>query len=744
MDKVDELLEALDALSKQPQTKATRGRLTKLKEWLGEAGAEREVAGIYGSHRLRSEVSVPRRGKRGTVILDLLYQLDSGQFVLVEAKYGVSQAGRTNDTRTFLVEASKNKVKKVPLPLKRQIEQLDALWIKDRIEEIAKNNKALAKALREAIGGERLIVLEVRSRVDPGTGQLTSQVTDHTERFREQATSGRRFIDQERRFARREALGTRQLKSLAAKTKELEKVAKDARKAQTAAQSKLNQSRARLAKLKDTPGKPLTTAQVAARQRWNQAVADQQRTFEALKLATADAEAALAGHASDVEQTAKLREGATLARKAEEKTKRLYQLERLQAGAASGKLDDAARGLLDRRTEPAVGQLNAERGLASHEPTAKKLVDAGNELATVGRAPGRGRVLRLGLVGLKVVASVGRFAFRVLDFASPIFNLLDAVALVDALVAWIRRDKVEEEREWVRIGTYLFSHPEIVRTTYGVKYATAMGNHLEVRFRHRMADPRFADNIFFWFARWSDPNWSGFVYLTADAELERQESNQDDDPYRVKYYWDTIPMVSFSDKPPRNAKTNRVIKHAGAQDEDNRSTGGKPLPYNSPGYNLAVEISTLKVRYTYPRPYLTPFDFMIMKCNNLIASIIEFVSNYDEQIISEMDVSDEVFEGVRVYWLNKHVFSAPLDSDAVHRSLLTLIEAVRLLSLHAHGSGDSKRPALQPDVQQRVLPAQGDPHAVVRQQCQTPRPSAIRLHRGPAWTASGQAPALPR
>jgi hypothetical protein len=757
MNNLKELLTELEHLSKQPPGNVNLGRLTKVKELLGEVGAHREVTRIYGSSRLRHVSDVPRRGEKGAFILDLLFELDDGQLVLVEAKYGGSQMGRTADRRTFLVTTSKDTVEKIPLHLKRQIEQLDALWIKDRIKEIAKTNAPLAQALREAVDGERLKVLEVRSRVDLETGRppvLASQTTDHTDRLREQAKTGRRFVDEERRFARREALAERQLKALAAKTKELEQVAKDARKAQKAAQSKLDRSRASLANLKETPGKPLTKRQVAARLRWTQAIEEEGKALEALKKATADAEAALARHTESVRDAKKITELDTRARKAEEQFKRLHEAERLKAGAASGKLDDAARGLLDRRTAPTLqatpepvgklaattaktaadkppqptatpGQttgskasgageraistpmtvdkalanpLNAQRGLASDAPAAQRLATAANELDAIPQAAGRGRrAAQLGLKGLKVVARVGRLVFSVLNFANPIFNLLDAVALVDALVAWLKRDKIEEEKEWARIGAYLFSQPQVVRTIYGINYYTGMGNHLEGQFRTRMADPRYADNILFWISRWGDPKWSGFVYLTVDTELERQESNEENDPYRVKFYWDTIPLMSFSDKPPPNTRRKTIIKNAGPQDESNRSTEGKPAPYSSPEYNIAVEISMLKVRYTYPQPYLTPFDFMIMKCNNLIASIMEFVSRYDERIISEMDISDEVFEGIRVYWLNKHEFSAPLDSGVVHRSLLNLLEAVRVLSLHAHGRGDSKRAPNNPN-----------------------------------------------
>src|SRR5215207_20458 len=94
MEKLDDLLKELEELSKQPPSKITRGRLQKVKELIGEVGAREEVARIYGSNRL-THVSVPRRGKEGALVLDLLFRLDDGQLVLVEAKYGVSQMGRT-------------------------------------------------------------------------------------------------------------------------------------------------------------------------------------------------------------------------------------------------------------------------------------------------------------------------------------------------------------------------------------------------------------------------------------------------------------------------------------------------------------------------------------------------------------------------------------------------------------------------------------------------------------------------
>jgi hypothetical protein len=758
---LDELLKELVHLSSQPSHKVDSNRLTKVKELIGEVGASEEIARRFGSSQ-PPRLRVPRRGERGTVILDLLFQLDDGQLVLVEAKFGISTMGRTKDWRGIsLVEVSQGKINQTRLPLREQIEQLDAEWIKARIKEIAKHDKGLADALQDALDGDRLKVLEMRSRLDLGSGQPPAlsrpQVTDHTELIQEQRKTGRRLNTVERRFARREALGERQLKALAARTEQLKQVASDAAKAQNAAEKKLTRLRKELAELRHTPGKKMTKAQVAARQWRTQAIAELDKKLPVLKQATADAEAALAGHLETVERAEKLTEQDTLAREAEKQFHKEHVLQRLRGGAASGKLSAAERKLLDKRGPPPTGlpgleeaeelpgtpthaapepaataadqpasttarsgqagspraigageralgspmtadkaldhPLTGQRGATAHDVVDRRLVEAANEFPALRRLPARARVAEFGLKGVRLVARIGRFVFSVLDFANPIFSLLDAVALVDLLAAWLQRHKLEEEREWRLIATYLFSHPEKVVTKYGVSYYTGIGNQVEAHLRARMSYPGYPDNIVHWAERWSDRAWSGFVYSTVDAELERQESNQEDDPYQVKYYADTIPLVSFSDIPPANTKATLISStNYGPTDDRNRATEGGPARY-SPEYNIVVKASTVMVRYTYPEPYLTPFDFMIMKCNNLIASIIEFVSHYDEQIISEMSASDEVFEGVHVYWLQNYNFSAPLDSGAVHAALLNLLAAVRVLSLHAHGRGDSKRPS---------------------------------------------------
>jgi hypothetical protein len=48
-------------------------------------------------------------------------------------------------------------------------------------------------------------------------------------------------------------------------------------------------------------------------------------------------------------------------------------------------------------------------------------------------------------------------------------------------------------------------------------------------------------------------------------------------------------------------------------------------------------VQPLWVRYTYPTPILTPFDFIIAKANDLIAAIIAFAATYDATVLPGMD-----------------------------------------------------------------------------------------------------------
>ncbi|MCO5963689.1 hypothetical protein [Sinorhizobium meliloti] len=732
MDKLDEFLNELGSLSRQPRATVDRGRLNKVKELIGEVGGHDEIFRKFGADRLRM-LSPPRRAG-GVIILDFLFELDDGQFVIVEAKYGESQAGRSKFKRASIVSVSQGKVMQAPLPLKEQLEQLDAMWIRERIDEIEKHDEPLGKALRKAFAEEKVQVFEARTRVELTPGQrraLTTQLTDHTQTIRTQAKVGRRFIDHEHRFAIREALSEQQLKALAAKTKQLEKSLKDARKAQQPVQTELSKAKRNLARLRQTPGKQLTSAQVAARARWTQAIADLEKELEPLKQAVTDAEEALAAHKETIKVAEEVRDYSARARKAEEKFKRLQMEKQLKAGRASGKFTEEEKRLLDRRLEdkpagkPGGGGDPGPRPSSNVKGTAppqkatdkpltegKGLVQKSEKSATeaakaaakskpVARAGGGaaqvaakgGRLSRMALKGTKVVARAGSLVFKVVNFADPLFLLMDVVAVIDALVAWIRRDKIEDEKEWKRIANFLFGPRELITNRFGVVYPTTMGNQIEAHVPLRMADAQNGTgNIFYWIGRWqSDVNWPGFVYIQIDAELERQQCDDDDVAYPVRYFWDKLPQIRFTDRPQPNVRTETErLTWLGSGDPRNRFTEGRGGG-GGPETNISAQPSFITVRYTYPQPYLTPFDFILIKCQTLLADLASFIAQFDEDFLIGLEAEDSEFTSIRQDTIRAYPFRKPFVAFELHVCLIHIDFYIKLLSSHATLQDDHKR-----------------------------------------------------
>jgi hypothetical protein len=707
MATVDDLLKEYATLSRLPADKVDIGRLNKVKELLGEAGAEAEVARKYGPGKIR-HVSVPRRGTSGAQILDILYELENGELVLVESKYGESLLGRTLDRHVYVVGVSEGKAVRTQLPLKRQVKQLDHLWIKDRIAEIERQDPALAKRLQNAVDKEQLKVLEVRTEVDQSGSRLTSEITDHSERIREQAKSGRRFVDDERRHARREAIADVQLESLEAQAKQEAKLAEQAKKKAKQAENAVATAKKDL----DAAKRPETKTKRQA------ILAEKQRAAEELRVAASEAEAT-AKKSDDARKLAKkLKQNDTAARKSAEATKRLEAAQKLEATRAArgkpgtspvskeaGAIADAA--VADTRAavtsaEKAAGTRMVENRLgapvaaeALARTGAKELVDvAANVAAKTSRARA---VLEFAGKGLRLTAKVGRVAFVILDLANPIFDVLMAVELVDALVGWLRRDKIREEQEWLRLNDFLVGAYTRTVSPYGVVYWTSVRPMVNAFIELKLADESYDRNFLHWFKQWNQMprKFRGFVYGQIDIDMERQEESTDG-PYKVKYYADA-PHLSFFDVPQPNRRvvTSR-LGWKGPQDKDNRSTNGGEVRYD-PEYSISVDISFQSVTYTPPQPTLTPFDFVIVKCRHLITEIVSFMSRFDPSIIEGMDIRTEIidpagiFRGEKVYWLKGQTFASPLESDEIHFCLKTTYWVIDTLDGHALRDGDYRR-----------------------------------------------------
>jgi hypothetical protein len=331
-----------------------------------------------------------------------------------------------------------------------------------------------------------------------------------------------------------------------------------------------------------------------------------------------------------------------------------------------------------------------ERALGGATGTAV-LRRGGNELAV--RAAPQRVIFLFGRSGARVAVRTFRFVLTVLDFANPAFDLLLAVDLVDLLVSWLRRDEIENQREWVRISEFLFGSTQSVRSAYGITYQTSIRDTIDSEVERQLANDSYDRNFLAWLTKWNtDRTWRGFVYSQVDIDMQRQEENNDE-RYGVKYYRDGPLTVSFVDNLMFNARTETPGAMAGPQDPRNRSTGGGPARYD-PEHNISVQISSLKVRFTHPAPTLTPFDFMIVKCRHLLAEITTFVAAYDDSIVAGMEFRDEVpgsLDKKKINWLDGHQFPAPLNGPQVQFCLSSIFWVIDNLSLHAYQKNDFDR-----------------------------------------------------
>jgi hypothetical protein len=670
----DELVKEYWTLSASADdTPTTVGRFNKVKELLGEEGAKLATVQKYGGAVRGGPVLVPRRGPKGAPLLDLLFELDDGSFVLVESKYGTSQLGRVHDRHVKMVSSSG---KTTPLTLKGQVEQLSPLWVKDRIAEIAKQDAALAKRLQEAVKNGELHILEVRTTLK-SDGTLASEVIDRTEEHRN--WKGRRHTDAERRFARREALSAKGERAAKATAKEARDAAKKARSNAKAAKKGAETAQRNFEKY---PG-----VKAATKHKRQAAVTEKHRVAADLEAKAQEAEAA-AKRAEGIRDLAiEQTKNEGRARKAEQTYKRL---ERLGAGEQSA----AAAAAQAARADTAVARTMIEnRGLGGRAIGEKAILrNAAPKVVEIAKAVPKQAVLRL-VQGAKVVARVGRFAFRVLNFANPIFDLFLAVDIIDAIINWLRRDEIANAKEWRRLSQFFFGSPTIIRSAYGVDYHTSIVLAVNGILEYELGNEGNERNFLYWLDEWLAGKWSGFVYTQVVVdELERQEEAHSDDEYAVKYYWGTGARISFTDTPQRNTRRDTFVANVGAQDARNLSTLGRPMPYWEPEYNIEVRISHVYVRITHPVPTLTPFDFIIVRCRGLVAEIVTFISQYDENIFPGLSVSDDVFglDNQKMYWLEGYRFVAPVDRARAHFCLKTLVYAIARLSEHAVRDKDFK------------------------------------------------------
>jgi hypothetical protein len=207
---------------------------------------------------------------------------------------------------------------------------------------------------------------------------------------------------------------------------------------------------------------------------------------------------------------------------------------------------------------------------------------------------------RFVLRGTKVVMRAGIFVFRIVELANPILDLLLLVELIDFVVAWLQREKREEQAEWRRIATFLSTPGEIVRLSpNGESYFNGYGTAIHSITQAILAGQFGHGNFIEWLDKFRPGSASsGFVYATVTIDLERQalRAPAEGEPYPVAYY-------KVRRRSPRPIGQNRTGNRRALVPwpvDKNMRQGRRRLNYTDQGAD--VDVSSVKVRYTYPTP----------------------------------------------------------------------------------------------------------------------------------------------
>jgi hypothetical protein len=682
---------------------AEQAAFNKIKEELGEQLADRAIAEKYGE-RAKAR-AVPRRGEKGAPMLDRLFELDperavyavEGELVVVESKFAQSELGRTNFTRRFLVEPSGSMV---PVPLKKQVTQLDADWMRARIREIAGHERAAGVAESESLAGMldraaqegRLRVLEIRSDVVVENGRIvgvTHQTIDHTADVAKDYRTGRRPPkDAEARFAAAESLDELYLKRATKQAKGDAETLKKVQRRLGTAQGRVADADAALKNL--APG-----AKPSEKRRLEKRLADNQQRLTAVEQEAANARTA-------AQRSEELRQAHEETRDANQAKRKAEAFKKRQAKKTAEAVTRDARAVAG----TATADRDVSRTLADGAKTARtertaakaaEVVKTGERIVT-GARPLRAAA-RFALRGARgVLVTGGKFAFRVLEFANPVLDVLMLVDAIDWVVDWLQREEQEERAEWKRIAHALSAPAATVRLEpYGVPYTDGYGEAFGTLVEHTLAGEFGSGSFIDWLRKWdAEPGWHGFVYATATGAFERQQLHGGDYPIPVAYYITSPPptSVSLSDRPPPNWKRAQGGPGTvGDADDRNRRTPRRG-PFGGPVAHefVDVDISMVEFRYTFPDPVLTPFDFLLAKCHALNGEILAFLARYDSRIDKDMEVYSEILPGVRENWLKDFPFEYPLYGETIQWCLRGVDQATLLLETHGPRQGDERRP----------------------------------------------------
>jgi hypothetical protein len=153
-------------------------------------------------------------------------------------------------------------------------------------------------------------------------------------------------------------------------------------------------------------------------------------------------------------------------------------------------------------------------------------------------------------------------------------------------------------------------------------------------------------------------------------------------------------------------RTDGSVTHLDYHNKANRFTNGtEGDPYNWPegrgGPRQWDAVSAVRNDYLYrqvdsrevkvqvpaPIPVLTPFDYLVFKCKDLMIEILRFVSRYDDNFL--VTAPFETGTAFKHYWYMNVVFPKGIDAKVVHDCLGVLFRILQGIETHGPDGSES-------------------------------------------------------
>lgn len=530
------------------QIKEVQKQLNKVGERIGELNAELYIEKTYNT-AIKQKVQIPRRGTEGVVILDLVYELENREIIVIEAKFNLSLRGMSKDVIFVaddtsiaqeyqklsseykrLVNVSKNadrqtlrqlnkeieQVRKqlsqlnaaTTIKLPEQIEQLSGPWLQARIDELNKRgHKQLAKSLQAALDAEKLTVLEIRTFLTQVGSKLEGivEVTDETQTINNYKKSGRPVITDRdrglyRKIGKEEAWLTierdetkRKAKSLDEQAKNAESKAKQAKKATKTAEKKLKKARKR-----ETVEKRQKLAD------------DKLKTAQELRLNAIEARQATDRASKDLTSLEKELKKQTEKRKA--------QLGKIRTAELVDKIAEANA---TRAEASKITEANAARIEASATDAARLTLNRGIENSAIGSetivntASGDLRTLERAVSEVPRVAKVFTFTKNIGKLVIALFvplSFLDLAFLIALeIFEWDRKRRAFEKEEWNRIINFLLGDSKPIGVPFIGSYSPGIGDVVREKIYQTISNQnKFMDLLNKWNG---NKKWGGVLFM---------------------------------------------------------------------------------------------------------------------------------------------------------------------------------------------------------------------------------------